>query len=217
MFSYYGDPYLPHRAVSVHYNIGYWNHNEKNQEVPLPNDTTFTATKSSAKLDMALAAIIPLSGSFDLSFELYGWLFLSEPDGPVYSAEDYAVFTPSVRYRPMDWLTVDAGMDLRINPGERNRTSGAPIIDSPMADLNNYPPWKVHIGLHFNLTPHKKSFSLIDRDRPDVRKMVDFYDMIEEEKEKSKKSEEKLQNLHNERKTAEKEVKKIKKSLEGED
>ena len=216
-FSYYSNPYLAHRSVSVHFNIGYWNHNEKDKEVPLPNDTTFTATKSSSKIDIAFGTIIPLSTYLDIRLELYGWLFTSLPDGPVYSAEDYAIFTPSVQYRPLNWLAVDLGIDLRLNPGERNRTSGAPIIDSPMADLNNYPPWKVHIGLHFNLTPHKKRNLLIDADRPEVKKMVEFYDMIEKEKEKSRDSENNVRELSKERSSAEKELKVIKKSLEGDD
>jgi len=216
-FSYYSNPYLPHRSVSVHYNIGYWNHNEQGKEVPLPDDTQFTATKSSSKLDMALATIIPLSSFVDLRFELYGWLFLTVPDGPVYSAEDYAIFTPSVQYRPLNWLAVDLGIDLRLNSGDRNRTSGAPPIDSPMGDLTNYPPWKVQIGLHFDLNPKKKQDSLIDQDRADVKKMVDFYEMVEQEKEKSRQSEKKQQELSKDRREADKEVKKIKKSLEGED
>ncbi len=216
-FSFYADPYLPHRSVSVHYNIGYWNHNEKGKEVPLPDDTKFTATKSAAKIDMALATIIPLSSLFDIRFELYGWLFVSLPDKPVYSAEDYAIFNPSIQYRPLNWLALDAGIDLRINPGDRDRTGGAPPIDSPMADISNYPPWKVQIGAHFNLTPHKKQDMLIDSDRADVKKMVEFYDMIEQEKEKSVKTEDKVKNLSSDRKEAEKEVKSIKKTLEGED
>ena len=166
---------------------------------------------------MALATIIPLSSFIDLRFELYGYLFLTTPDKPVYSAEDHAIFTPSVQYRPLAWLAVDLGIDLRLNPGDRNRTSGAPPIDSPMGDLANYPPWKVQIGLHFDLNPKKKQNSLIDQDRADVKKMVEFYEMIEQEKDKSRQSEKKQQELSKDRREADKEVKKIKKSLEGED
>ena len=166
---------------------------------------------------MALATIIPLSSFIDLRFELYGWLYLTLPDKQVYSAEDYAIFTPSIQYRPLNWLAVDLGIDRRLNPGDRNRTSGVPPIVFPIDKLANYPPWKVQIGLHFDLNPNKKQDSLIDQDRADVKKMVDFYEMIEQEKDKSRQSEQKQQELSKDRREADKEVKKIKKSLEGED
>ena len=48
-FSYYSNPYLPHRSVSVHYNIGYWNHNEQGKEIPLPDDTKIYRYKKFVK------------------------------------------------------------------------------------------------------------------------------------------------------------------------
>ena len=215
--SYYSDPYLPDRSLSIHYNFGFWNHNDKDKEMPLPNDSTFLATRSAMKIDMALAAIFPISTFFDFRLEVYGYLFTSEPEGAVYSAEDYAAITPSMQYRPLNWLSLDLGADFRISSGERERTSGAPPIDSPMNSITSYPPWKIHFAAHFHLTPHKQKDLIVDGERAEVKKMVEFYEMIEQQKEKSKETQNEVKELRNERKRAAKEVKDIKTTLEGED
>ena len=215
--SYFVDPYLPQRSFSIHYNFGYWNHNEKGKEIPVSGDSTLTALHSSSKIDMALSAVVPLSTFFDLRFEIYGYLYTSIPPSFVYSAEDYATFTPSIRYRATDWMSLDLGVDIRLSSGERQRTSGVPPIEPPLNELSSYPPWRMQFALNFNLTPGKKNNSFVESQAAEVQKMTDFYDMLEREKEKSKRSETKTKKLRQERKQTEAAVQVIKHSLEGED
>ena len=215
--SYYLDPYLPHRSTSIHFNIGWWNHNEKGKEIDLPDSTTRTAAKSSSKLEIALALKQPLSTLFALNFEIYGHLFTGIPDGFVYSAEDMAVFTPSLEYRPVKWLSVAGGIDVRINSADRDRTSGVPEFDSPLNELRNIPPWKVHLNLTFYaMGAEKERTSLVDYDNRRIQKLTEFYDMIEVEKEKSKKVEEDVQDLRKKRQNTEDEIRGIKNTLQGE-
>jgi hypothetical protein len=215
--SYFMDPYLPHRSTSIHFNIGWWNHNEKGKDIDLPDSSVVTATKNSSKLEMALALRHPVSTLFALNFELYGYLFTDIPDGFVYSAEDMAVFTPSVEYRPLSWLSVTGGVDIRINSADRNRTGGVPEIDSPMGDLKNYPPWKVHLNLTlYAMGAEKDRTSLVDYDNRRIRKLTEFYDMVEVEKEKSKEVEKDVQQLRKTRQSTDDDIRNIKDTLQGE-
>ena len=215
--SYYIDPYLPHRSTSIHFNAGWWDHNEKGKEIDLPDSTKQTANKSSSKFELALAIRQPLSTLFSLNFEIYGYLFTSLPDNFVYSGEDMAVFTPSLEYQPLNWLSLTGGVDIRLNSGERNRTSSVPGFDSPLNDLNNYPPWKIHLNLTFYaLGAEKERASLVDYDNRRIRKLTEFYDMIEVQKEKSKEVEKEVQDLRKEREKTDGEIRGIKDTLQGE-
>jgi len=96
--SFYSDPYLRDRSFSMHYNIGWWNHNESGTTLyKFRNGTELKATRNSSNLQMNLGAIMPV-GLFDIRFELSGILFTSDPDSFVYSAEEWAFFSPSIRY-----------------------------------------------------------------------------------------------------------------------
>ncbi len=215
--SYYLDPYMPHRSTSIHFNTGWWNHNEKGKEIDLPDSTTQTATKSASKFELGLALKQPLSPLFILNFEIYGYLFTSLPDRFVYSGEDMAVFTPSLEYRPVKWLTITTGVDIRMNSAKRNRTSGVPEIDSPLKELNNYPPWKLHLNLTFYaMGSQKDRNSLIDYDNRQIRKLTEFYDMIEGQKEQSKEVEKEVVQLRKTRETTEEDIREIKDNLQGE-
>jgi hypothetical protein len=107
--SFYADPYFPERSINAHFNIGWWNHNEKGQKIPVIGGEDREATVSSSHLSMALATVVPL-GEFEIRGELSGILFLKDPDKFIYSAEDYAYFTPSIRYKPYDWVSMDLGI-----------------------------------------------------------------------------------------------------------
>jgi len=215
--SYYIDPYLPHRSTSIHFNAGWWNHNTKGREIDLPDSTKRTADKNASKIEIALALKQPLSSLFSLNFELYGYLFTAVPEPFVYSGEDMTVFTPSLEYRPTKWLSLTSGMDIRINSADRNRTSGVPEFDSPLNELNNYPPWKLHINLTFHaMGSEKERNSLVDYDNRRIRKLAEFYDMIEVQKEKSKEVEKDVQDMRKKRETTDNEIRNIKDTLQGE-
>jgi len=216
--SYYMDPYLPDRSTNFHFNIGLWNHNERGEVLYTFNDTTkLEATKSSSYLHLALASVIPV-GEFEIRFELSGALATSQPDSFVYSSEEWVYLTPSVRYKPYDWVSVDLGVDLRMAPrDDRQWTSGVPDVSKHKDLPKNYPPWKVQMGLNFNIPVGGRAAKTIEEvESEQFNKQVEFYKLIQDEREKSSEIEDELKELKREREAADREIEELKKML-GED
>ena len=214
MISYYADSYFPNRAFNFHYNFGLWFHNEEGKEIPITGGEKRTASVNSSRLGMAVAFIKPI-GAFDLRLELAGFLYLQEPDSFIYSAEDLAYLTPSIRYKPLDWLSLDLGMDFRLSPGDRQRTLGVPDVSNRLNLPTSYPPWKVQLGLHFKALP--KGRKPYDSDIINLRtqRALDEYNRIIKETEKAKKEEGKVRDLRQERKSVDEEIDGLKKEIEG--
>ncbi len=215
-FSFYADPYLPHRSFSMHFNAGFWNHNENGKTLyTYANGTKLKATVNSKDYRMALAGVIP-TAMFDFRLEMSGILYITPPDNFVYSAEEWAFLSPSIRYRAADWLSMDIGADFRISPKDRQQTTSAIYDYSTNLDLPpNYPDWKIHLGLTaaLNLTGQGKAVSS-DYVREEAKEKVDLFESVLDEKEKAKKVQQELENLRNVRKEAQKEIEDLKKELE---
>ncbi len=226
--SFYLDPYFPDRTFSVHYNIGIWDHNEKGhvlytyengfrdpKGVYHPKGEQLTGTVNSTELRMALAAVYP-TDMFDFRMELSGILYLQRPDAFVYSAEEWAFLSPSVRYKPAEWLSLDLGADFRISPSVRQWTS--PIIPdiSRRVDMpKNYPAWRIHLGANFNLRFGRKQEVAQDvYEKEKIKENRDFFETVLREKEKTKSVQGEIESLRKLRKDAEKEIKDLKKILE---
>ncbi len=227
--SFYLDPYFSDRTFSVHYNIGIWNHNEKGRAVyeyeynyrdPSgvlhQKGEKLYATVNSVDLRMALAAVYP-TDMFDFRFELSGILYLQRPNSFVYSAEEWAFFSPSVRYKPADWVSLDLGADFRLSPSVRQWTN--PIIPdiSQRVDMpKNYPSWRIHMGANFSLKfigqQSRKPVDVYEREQ--IEQKRDFFETVLKEKEKAKSVQSEIESLRKLRKEAEKEIKDLKKILE---
>lgn len=216
--SYYTDPYLPERSPNFHFNIGWWNHNELGEVLYTFNDATeLKAKKNSSYLHLALASVIP-AGEFEVRFELSGALATSKPDSFVYSSEEWVLLTPSVRYKPLDWVSIDLGIDLRMAPSDgRQWTFGVPDVSSTLDLPKNYPPWKVQMGLNFNIPVGGKSFKTLEEiESEEFNRRVEFYKLIQDEREKSSEIEDELKDLKREREAADKEIEELKKMLDEE-
>ncbi len=227
--SFYLDPYFPHRSLSLHYNLGIWNHNENGKTLytyeytyqdPFgnihPKGEELKATRNSVDLRMALAAVIP-TDMFDFRFELSGILYLQKPDGFVYSAEEWAFFSPSIRYKPVSWASLDLGADFRISPSERQWTN--PIIPdlSEKLDLpKNYPSWRIHLGANLNLQLLKSNVQKAEDlyEREQIEQNREFFDTVLREKQKSEDIQSEIDSLKKLRRETEKEIKELKKLLE---
>ena len=210
--SYYMDPYLPDRSFSAHLNLGWWNHNEAGQELYKGKPTS---SVNSSELQYALGFVYPTE-LFDYQLELFGSSFLTKPDEIVYSREDYFYVTPSIRYKPMSWISMDLGMDIRIS-ADKDETMGVP--DKSPADFNlpNYSSWKVHMGLNVKLLPFtsvKKTPAEVERDQ--FQERVKFFQKIVEDRKKAEDVQEQLDRLKEERKEAEKELEELKQIMEEE-
>lgn len=214
--SFYLDPYLPHRAFNMHFNMGFWNHNENGSVLyTYSNGTELKATNSSKDFRMALAGVIPTE-MFDFRLEMSGILYITPPDNFVYSAEEWAFISPSIRYRAMDWLTMDIGVDFRVSPEDRQQTTASIPDPSTRLDLpKNYPAWKMHLGLSaaLNLSGKGKTVGS-DYVREEAKEKVELFESVLDEKEKAKEVQQELENLRKVRKEAEKEIEELRKELE---
>jgi hypothetical protein len=218
--SYYADAYLPQRGFNLHFNIGWWNHNENGTVIyefekdfqAFTEGDQLEATKSSNELRLALATVLP-SQLFDFRMELSGMLYLNKTDPFVYSAEEWAFFTPSLRFKPADWANIDLGIDFRLSE-ERQWTEGIPDISSRLDLPPNYPGWKVHLGAEFNLNVLGDQSRNLDYNQREARKKVEFFEKILEERDKAKEVEAEIEELRKVRKEADEEIEELKKILE---
>ncbi len=215
--SYYADPYLPERGFNAHFNAGWWNYNELGTTLyTYPNGNTLNATVNSSDFRMALAFSYP-TGLFDFRMELTGILFIQQPDPYVYSAEEWAFISPSIRYKPFKWLSTDFGMDFRVSPAERNNTSGIPDISSTVDLPPNFPDWRVHMGFNVNLNVlSSEKTNVVNYQQAKAKQQVELFETVIEEKEKAEAVQDEIENLRSIRKDAEKEIEELKKLLDDE-
>ena len=81
----------------------------------------------------------------------------------------------------------------------------------------NYPPWKVQIGLNFNIPVGGRAAKTIEEvESEEFNRQVEFYKLIQDEREKSAEIEDELKELKKEREAADAEIEELKKML-GED
>jgi len=218
--SFYKDAYLPKRNFNLHFNIGWWNHNEKgtvlyefqDEDDPVKDGVQLKATKNSSELRMALATVFP-SNMFDFRLELSGMLYLNKTDPFVYSAEEWAFFTPSMRFKPADWANLDLGIDFRLSE-KRQWTKGIPDLSKELKLPPSYPGWRLHLGaeINFNLLGGKQQ--TLNYDQAEAQKKVEMFETILKERDRAKTAEKEIESLRNVRKETDKEIEELKKILE---
>lgn len=214
--SYFMDPYLPERSFNAHLNLGWWNHNEAgNVLYKFGNGTQLKATKNSAEFQYALGAVYP-TDMFDFRFEVNGIVYTTQPDTMVYSRENWAYITPSIRYKALSWLSMDFGIDIRVTPDE-NETSGVPNKTADERNLPNYSAWKVNLGFNLKILPLAPAArSTAEIEKEEFNKRVEFFQNIVEERERTEDVQEELDRLKQEREQAEKELEELKQIMEEE-
>lgn len=218
--SYYRDQYLPNRDFNVHFNIGWWNHNEKGTTLyefeedygDYQAGDKLEATKNSQELRMALAAVFP-SSVFDFRLELSGMLYLEKTNEFVYSAEEWAFLTPSLRYKPAKWAYLDLGVDFRLSE-ERQWTAGIPDMSRELELPPNYPGWKVHLGAGFAFNLTGKPVDNMQDNQVEAQQKIELFETIIEEKEKAREVEDQIESLRRVRKETDEEIEELKKILE---
>lgn len=215
--SFYSDAYLPERSVGVHFNLGWWNHNESGRVFKFSNGVEHTADRNSNNINLALAITVP-STMFDFRIETSGILYLKKPDNFIYSSEEWAFLTPSIRYKPLRGLNFDLGMDIRLSPGDRQWTTATDIPNySRDLDLTpNFPAWKVYLAADIELNFASKNLAITsekDYQRQEAREKIELFEKIIEERKKAKNVQKELQNLRDVRRETEEEIEEIKKLL----
>ncbi|KAA3608455.1 MAG: TMF family protein [Calditrichaeota bacterium] len=213
--SYFADPYLPDRSFNAHFNAGFWNYNEHGTFLyETFNGEKLNSTVNSSDFRMAMAFAYP-TGLFDFRLELTGMVFLQQPNTYVYSAEEWAFLSPSIRYKPINWIALDFGVDFRISPDDRNNTSGIPDVSSQVDLPPNFPDWTVQLGLNIDLNlVGESATSDLSYEEKKAREKVEMFEAVVSEREKSESVQNEIENLKKVRKEAEKEIDELKKILD---
>lgn len=218
LFSFFNDPYLHDRSFSLHFNLGWYNHNDAGQVLLSANNPgnktgiTFKADGNATELQYGVGFKYP-SELFDLNLELWGINFISAPDSMAYSRENFAYFTPSIRFKPKNWFSFDLGVDIRVSNSTNTSASRKTLPDvTRNLNLPNYPSWKVYLGMNFRLMPvaHSKR----PGEKASVRSKVDFYENLLQQRERTRSIEDELRRLKKEREQAEKELEELRQMLE---
>lgn len=156
-WSYYWKPLYPDEDKSLHFNISYLNHNDR--ESPF---------QSSQELMYLTCFIYPMH-LFDFGAELYGSMFMKEPDSTVLGREDWAYFTPFVRYKPFKGFQFTMGIDALLL-GYHNTTVPSPEMRRP--DLHRYPNYsKYRITGRISFSPSTAFYiapTFVSTDEPSV-------------------------------------------------
>lgn len=215
LFSYYNDPFLHDRDYSFHLNFGYYYYNDKGKIIYEDRNVgTIVSQTNSSSLEFGAAFNYPTE-LFDLSLELWGSTFATRPDTFAFSREDWLYLTPTIRYKPSNRFSFDIAFDIRLSSDEQTTTSLA-TFEGQNLDIPNYAPWKMSLAANFVINPGQDLLSRGINTRGDVRKRVDFYERLLQEREESRSIEEELRRLKREREQAEKELEELKQLLEEE-
>jgi hypothetical protein len=216
--SYYIDPYLPERNFSAHLNLGWYNHNDASKIVYDPPEQPgrkMEAGNNAMELQYDLGLIYPV-GAVDFMLELDGINYLQQPDTMVFSREDYMYVTPSIRYKPYRWLSLDLGVDIRLS-SDKDETRYNSRIQDPFRDINlpNYADWMARLGLTFHiLAPKDQSYGGMERDR--FNRRIDYFGNSMADRDRLEKVRQELEKLKKQREDAEKELEELKTVLQEE-
>ena len=218
LLTIFGNQFVKSSAYLLNLNAGLWFHND-NGKLISPSKNVGSPRKSatnSMHLQYGLGFLLPV-GSNNLSLDVHGITYLTEPDEFAYSREPFLYLTPGFRYQVRSWLSMGAYVDIRIaGSSDKTSYSGAVGVTKPgstgdgTADegISNYPSWRVGLNLGFNILP----LSVYAAPGQIKRKQV-LQKLLEEEK-GTRKAANELQKLKQIRQDVEKELEKIRKELE---
>lgn len=214
--SYARDPLYPEDGISVHFNAGYWNHNDVGIQL-LEHDPTNElglVTQMTQEFSYGAAVVFP-SDRFDFRFELFGTSFLKTPPPAAYSQEPVSYFSPGVTYKAYRWLNLNFSGDLRVSGNVDNTTYGKlPIFPS---NVPNYPSWRVNVGAKLTLLP-TSLYSVSERDllMQKAESRRELFEQIIKEQRETESAEAELERIKEERRKAERELERLRQILEGE-
>jgi len=217
MVSYSKDPLYPEEALNLHFNLGYWNHNDVG--VTLTNNVGAAKPASmSQEILYGMGVRVP-KNKFEFSAELYGNAFLQAPPQSAYSRENYLYISPAISFKLTRWMSLSLGGDLRVlKSSDQTLYEPAPGGVAPtLANAQpNYPGWRLNFGTHFSLLPTKMY-------RPNQRDVLlqkaenrrELFEKIIREQRATESAEAELERIKAERVRAEKELARLRRILEG--
>ncbi len=206
LFSYYNDPYLHDRSFGLHFNLGWYSHNDAGKTIYDRNGTIIKAEGNATQLNYGLGFVYPTE-LFNLNLEVSGISYINKPkpEQYIYSRDNYMYMTPSVRFKPKPWMNFDLGLDVRLSSVTDN-------FQYNYQDLPMYPSWRAYLGISFTLMPIRGK--QMPGAKAGVGSRVDFFENLLRERQRSQNIEEELRRLRQEREQAEKELEELRQMLE---
>ncbi len=155
--SYFFDQFFPNEALSIHFNIGYYNFFDKDQDIS-NNAKEFLVEDNSSAINYGLGIKYPLNlfeeTGFDFFLEYWGQLFLQAPPEIAYSREDISFITSAIKITPSALFSFNISGDLLITGDDDETKYGSfGVRRLPSA---SYPDYKVALGLQFNINAEEQ-------------------------------------------------------------
>ncbi|HDQ45924.1 MAG TPA: hypothetical protein ENN17_10585 [bacterium] len=218
LLSYYSNTSFPDDGWSAHANLGYVNHNDVGADLT-EEKTDPSPNAMSSEIVFAAGVLFP-ADAFDFSIELTAGAFLTRPPETAYSREYVSYITPAVYYKPYRWLTIQAGLDIRLFSGidlTEYATGGKTHLPPPPTeDFPNYPGWRGVLGLKINILPK----SLYASDEAEIRRRSAerrrLMEQMMQEQEDTDAAEQELNRIQSERRKVEEELERLRKLLDSE-
>ena len=156
--SYYADNLFPEESFGFHTNFGFTTYFDKDKVSH--HSEPYSITQSALDLKFGIGAKYPMS-FIDLYGEFWGSAFVSEPDEHVYARESFGYATLGISAKPLDFMKFDLSGDF-LTFGSNETTLPATDPKNPVTPIPdvNYAPWKVNVGLKFNILPLKTSYTI---------------------------------------------------------
>jgi hypothetical protein len=215
--SYARDPLYPEDGFSMHFNLGYWNHNDVGAKLSTKDDVvdTVRVLSMTQELTYGAAAIIPFE-KFDFRFELYGRTFLQKPPVTAYSRESVAYISPGVSYKPYRWMTLDLNADMRVTNASDETDYSRPGVRQ-ISGLPNYADWRITLGAKLAVLP-TSLYAISERDilMKKAESRRELFEQIIKEQRETESAEDELERIKEERRKAERELERLRRILEGE-
>ena len=215
--SYARDPFYPDLGLNLHFNLGYWNHNDVGEKLSDrdPSVDSVRVTSMTQELLYGVAWVLP-SDRIDLRLELSGNVFIQKPPVTAYSRENVAYISPGIAYKPYRWMSLDCSLDLRVAGGKDETLYGANSVGQ-IPDLPNYASWRLNLGMKVTVLPTSLyAFSERDILLKKAESRRELFEQIIKEQRETESAEAELERIKEERRKAERELVRLQQILEGE-
>lgn len=214
--SYVRDPLYPDDGFNLHFNFGYWNHNDVGERLTSLDSSidTVQVTEMTQEWRYGAAMVIPFE-RLDLRLELFGSSFIHQPPVTAYSRESATYLSPGIVYKPYRWMSIDCSLDLRVSADVDETTYGSNSV-AQAPGLPNYPAWRLNFGVKLTVLP-RSLYSLSERDvlMKKAESRRELFEQIIKERRETDSAEAELEAIKEERRKAEQELARLQKLLEG--
>jgi hypothetical protein len=215
IMSYVRDPLYPDDGFNLHFNLGYWNHNDVGERLTGLDAAvdTVRAVKMTQELRYGVAFAIPFD-RVDLRLELFGNSFIQQPPATAYTRENVTYLSPGLVYKPYRWMALDCSVDLRVSADVDETSYGANSV-TRIPGLPNYSNWRLNLGLKLTVLP-RSLYSVSERDvlMKKAESRRELFEQIIKERRETESAEAELEAIKEERRKAEVELARLQKLLD---